>query len=1326
MKKKLKKYQFAGENFCGEGTTWDDNLKQCVPNAPVKPSGIDPKLFPIITNRSESTNTGLHSATTDVNGKVVPGNIIPIQRDSSVAGGFIRPNAGSYDKRGNFIPYEKVVADALDKGFNLDSDGVYRKAEITTNPNNLEYSGGFKALNTALDLTRFIAGNINNYKVKADEQKRLEKARYQTPKYNSYENGLNNVPVYFEKGGSTKQPPAKNDKELASRILAQGSLMGRKLTTKQVKHFKAVVAGKIPMHGHTADAKAKGTYQQGGGLQMVDDTPEEIAAYAEYLKYHKVNENNIPLQWWTPLTPNPVIIPGPTTFQKQQGGYVNNTGYLEGYETANNPYNIIPSGNLTMDGVPHDVMAYPNNGNPKLMKANSGKYTFPEADYVTEVPQYKNGGKPCYECGGEHVMMQIGGDVSIVDYLKEHHQDSDYATRKAMAKELGIDNYRGTAKQNLKMLRTLQEADTEEAPVVSPSEARAATTNVNANVGVPAVEEAPVAAQASGISANEAIAATTSVNANTGVPVVEEAAATKVVPTTKTKESVAKAVAPNKSTKKLISKVKPITVKTDSYQGFENDKQLYFAKQAALANDGRFVLTDKATNRTFYGTYNSKTDKFDVNGFEVLTGSNKNSDIDPHITATQMNELEKQGKNINPYKVTPVGFYPLKKGEYYGYTGYGIGESGTAYHKTYVGNDDGQRPYLYNNNNKQDNYRTWGCVNCQKPSIDNLTKFIGNTPINALILNSGKSFKENANTIRTNTPDNKLNLPFQQGGNVQEVEGGSQYANAELEQGEVFQTQQGQIQKVAESEPTHEDGGSPQPNVHRVLEDTADKRGDKDSKLLKVSKDDAKQLLDITIKSPTSHSKLYELALEKYDAKRKTLENTISKNLDYVKAGGGKYAQASLEENLRVLQNIPTKGQLFDAIYSHQENVKNKYGIDQEANPEMKKGGMPKYQNGSSQAVTDEIIKKARTLPKGAKVSSNASFVGETDKGKYYKLPSGETTFVPTSGPGKYAPQDPNTYIPTLANQSWDALVANKKVLNTPQYKAIYDKAREAQYPDANYIMDPKFATNIKISSDTGVLDTGTTTTGTTSNTNTNTKYNFKNGVTPSKFNEPLRWYDVAGNALNYLSSLDADPVPLEQLKRDPLQVHEVNPLPALQQNQSDFNAALSILPTNGVGFANQANLQGTKYKANNEVLGQYENVNKGKKDQIDQYNDQAKYQVDVANMGLRDTSNQRVATRNEIQRQSKLNALDDLFTKVAQNRALSRNGDLVLQLTPYFDQFAKFNGNNYDITQYKKDINDGRYSVKTISVNGKDQEVVLDNKTGKYISKSHVLDKEK
>jgi hypothetical protein len=70
----------------------------------------------------------------------------------------------------------------------------------------------------------------------------------------------------------------------------------------------------------------------------------------------------------------------------QTGGMVNNTGYTPGTKTFNNPYNIIPSGDITMARTPMPVMGIDNLGTKKLMMPGKD-YKFP-GSHVLEIPQY--------------------------------------------------------------------------------------------------------------------------------------------------------------------------------------------------------------------------------------------------------------------------------------------------------------------------------------------------------------------------------------------------------------------------------------------------------------------------------------------------------------------------------------------------------------------------------------------------------------------------------------------------------------------------------------------------------------------------------------------------------------------------------------------------------------------------------------------------------------------------------------------------------------------------------------------------------------------------
>jgi hypothetical protein len=62
---------------------------------------------------------------------------------------------------------------------------------------------------------------------------------------------------------------------------------------------------------------------------------------------------------------------------------ISKTGYKKNSKDKNKPYNVIPSGNITMKDVEFDVLGIDNLGNKKVMKPGRD-YTFP-GDIVLEV-----------------------------------------------------------------------------------------------------------------------------------------------------------------------------------------------------------------------------------------------------------------------------------------------------------------------------------------------------------------------------------------------------------------------------------------------------------------------------------------------------------------------------------------------------------------------------------------------------------------------------------------------------------------------------------------------------------------------------------------------------------------------------------------------------------------------------------------------------------------------------------------------------------------------------------------------------------------------------
>lgn len=95
--------------------------------------------------------------------------------------------------------------------------------------------------------------------------------------------------------------------------------------------------------------------------------------------------------------------------KKKHGGY-STTGYKADSPDRNNPYNIIPSGRITMQNVPHPVMGIDNYGNAQYMVPGA-EYQFP-GETVFEVPAMKEGGIPqrYKNMGFTHVGQKKAGD----------------------------------------------------------------------------------------------------------------------------------------------------------------------------------------------------------------------------------------------------------------------------------------------------------------------------------------------------------------------------------------------------------------------------------------------------------------------------------------------------------------------------------------------------------------------------------------------------------------------------------------------------------------------------------------------------------------------------------------------------------------------------------------------------------------------------------------------------------------------------------------------------------------------------------------------------
>jgi hypothetical protein len=193
-----------------------------------------------------------------------------------------------------------------------------------------------------------------------------------------------------------------------------------------------------------------------------------------------------------------------------------------------------------------------------------------------------------------------------------------------------------------------------------------------------------------------------------------------------------------------------------------NPVQQYYADKM-YKKYGKVIITDKGTNRTFYGR-KKEDGTWDINSFEVLTGQNPKFN---EISGLSVDELD----DFKDKRGTPIGLFNLQQDpDIYGYPGLNLDGTGNiAYHITYKGKDDPYRSRLYNNNNIQDNYRSYGCINCEKPSLENLLKFVSPED-KALIINSTLGYKNNADWIKKNSPELYDELFKEKGGQVNWLE----------------------------------------------------------------------------------------------------------------------------------------------------------------------------------------------------------------------------------------------------------------------------------------------------------------------------------------------------------------------------------------------------------------------------------------------------------------------------------------------------------------------------------------------------------------------------
>lgn len=510
--------------------------------------------------------------------------------------------------------------------------------------------------------------------------------------------------------------------------------------------------------------------------------------------------------------------------------------------------------------------------------------------------------------------------------------------------------------------------------------------------------------------------------------------------------------------------------------------------------------------------------------------------------------------------------------------------------------------------------------------------------------------------------------------------GGKPSKTIEAEEGEILQTNNGLITKVPEGAGTHEEGGVDVENVHRVLEDTSDKRKDKNSKLLKLPPETVESLTGFKPKTSVSHSKAHEKAVEFYGKKAEAITKKLVNNAETRQENDNDpYALNSMKFNMMNLGNLPPEEEIFNTLFNHQEMVKSLFGIADDGKTKKLGGYVTKAQTGTGGPWTTWGGDKLPTFKKKFGVSNAAD-----------KLPNLDEVARQLNYNG---PKDP------VAFQKW--LYAS-----SPENAAIIDKWHK-KYEDPSIAVPlsdrNRFDGKIGIRWQSAINEIlGTESSpdrriDVIENMPTSTPLNPAEPISPStplapappftpqprnNFNEPLKWYDVAGDLSDWASTreehVNYNPAEIQQIR-----LHRQNPLPALQQGQSDYNQMISALASSGVNggvqLGNTANIYNRKYAVTNQTLGQTENINSSIADKEAMYNADAKDRQSIADQQAREVFERKVLGTREAVRQQKTIARNNLLKTVALNKKFNKEGNLLLKLFPAFDQTGEYNGYKYN-----------------------------------------------
>ena len=483
----------------------------------------------------------------------------------------------------------------------------------------------------------------------------------------------------------------------------------------------------------------------------------------------------------------------------------------------------------------------------------------------------------------------------------------------------------------------------------------------------------------------------------------------------------------------------------------------------------------------------------------------------------------------------------------------------------------------------------------------------------------------------------------------------------EAESGEIYKDINDNLLKIKDSAPTHEDGGVNISDAKKVLSAT-----------LKISPEDLKKLTGVIVDKKLDYSKALESVNDFYKKPLNKLKLKIENNIDRLsKNKKDIYLQNSLDINSKQYDSMPNEQKAFNMLFNHQEITK------------LLKAIPNKEQFGNGGPNDKEY--KGKKYRKTSIVDDSYNYDGSEDGKDFFSKVSSKS-IKPISG-GTFTEADKRAIINKLQNgeitpDMLPKFVGKDEVKNyIDYYKPKIDDlvyrgkndrgeiVRIGGVKDLNSLPEKK-----SLSTPAKVLENFTV--GNTQNNKQqakpqqDTKSNDKEEDTKS--NDGLNWYDIAGELLGLGEDrIGAKYNPVEFNK---IKLKLLNPMPALEQGKRDYNSILNILPNNGSGMGNLANVFQSKYNIDNQILGDYENKNSQIRNQEEMYNANVGDRQSSADQQSREVFEQKYLGSLEAYRQQKMTNLNSIFDKIAQNKRFNIEKNLLEKTTPNF-KMGNYNG---------------------------------------------------